>query len=239
MPIELDKPQGGGAPVIKRKVIGEEFVGGLIRFDNRDQQDDNGNPIPKLDYKTGQPTGKNKQELVVHLLTLNSTMQAGLGQENMVPERGQVVRLILKGGGYGQWIDSLKAFYADNPDLGRGFSVGDLVGLGTDEAIRYRSMGDHAELGKMTAQAEVNDYFAGRDPQDRSESVGFRGPLGMQPATDAAFTVECEQAYYELEKQGIQLDEPAGPFDEAPPAQASAPTGPAPSAGSFFADANS
>ena len=77
-------------------------------------------------YGTGEPlfkdNGKPAYELVVYLLTLRSTMEAGIGGEDRVPERGEVVRAILKGKTFGRWID-------EKDKLGRGIQVGDLFRL--------------------------------------------------------------------------------------------------------------
>lgn len=233
MAIELDKQRTPGAPVLKRSRIGEQFNGGLIRFDQRNMLDDDGKPIPKGD------TGKYRQELVVHLMTLESTMSAGLGGELNVPARGEIVRIILKGGGFSQWIDAKNAFDNDNRDLGRGLSVGDIITIDSTHAIRYKSTGDHADLGTFKDQAEVDDYLQNNAAyRSRAESLGWRGNLVMQPAPPeaAGFVVECETAYHEIERQGIQLEEPAGPFD----GEAAAPEAPAaaPAASSFFAGAS-
>ena len=55
------------------------------------------------------PNGKHAQELVVTCLTLpNTTSPAGLGDDESVPEPGTIVRLILKGKAFGDWIEAKK-----------------------------------------------------------------------------------------------------------------------------------
>lgn len=256
MPIELDKPRSGAIPVLKRSRIGEQFNGGLIRFDQRDFTDGDGNKVQKTErdgtlafHKNrdgspklgpdGKPLPKWKQELVVHYMTLESTMIASIGGEAAVPKRGEIVRMIYSKGAFGQWIDAKNLFDAQNKDLGRGMTVGDIHTLDSTHAIRYQSTGGHDDLETFTDQAAIDDYLQNNAAyRSRAESLGWRGNLVMQPAPPeaAGFVVECETAYHEIERQGIQLEEPAGPFD----GETAAPEAPAaaPAASSFFAGAS-
>ena len=100
--IELEEPtRGTSTPVVKRQRIGERFVGAVIRTEQRDQTkmvDGVRTPVLK-------PNGKARQELIVHCLTMpTNTAEVALGDDHHVPEAGEVVRLILKGKAFGDWI---------------------------------------------------------------------------------------------------------------------------------------
>jgi hypothetical protein len=198
MPIPLEEPRTTGSPVLKQRVIGEAFVGGIIRFDTRDLMKDG-----EIQLKEN---GKARQELVVHLLTHTADMAAGIGDDEGTPARGEIVRAILKGGGFSMWIDAKKA-------LGRAVQVGDMFRLTTTHAVRYSTNG-YAELGTVDTQADVETWRQSSANLNRKESLGFRGQLQLRAPKDdeAAFVVECEQAYHQLARQGIALEDRGDPF---------------------------
>jgi hypothetical protein len=204
MPIPLEEPRTTGSPVLKRRTIGERFVGGIIRFESRNLLKDG-----EVQMKDN---GKPRQEMVVHLLTHTSDMVAGIGEDEAAPARGEIVRAILKGGGYGDWIDAKKG-------LGRPVQVGDMFMLDTTHAVRYSGT-TYSELGQVATQDEVDVWRQSRANLDRKESLGFRGRLALRAPSDAeaAFVVECEQAYHQLARQGITLydnDNQGEPFPTA------------------------
>lgn len=192
MPITLEEPRGTSTPVLHNRTIGEEYVGGLLKFEQRQQTDADKNPKFKDD-------GKPMWELVVHMLTLRSTMEAGIGGNDAVPQRGEIVRAILRGKTFGRWID-------EKSKLGRGVQVGDLITLTTDLGVSYRGK---TPAGEYTTNEQIAELKKSRDWEDRKVTLGMYGPVTIQaPPTEAAgFVVECEQAYHELAKQGIKLED--------------------------------
>ena len=194
MAIQLEENRGTGTPVLKHRVIGEKFEGGIVKFETRDllrdgeiQRKDNGDP---------------RKELVVHVVTKRSTMVAGIGEDEAVPEPGEMVRIILRGGGFGQWIDGKKA-------LGRGVQVGDIIFLNTTHAIRYNA-NTYTQLGLLDPAEAVTEWDTSPANIGRKESLGRYGDLTLRAPTDdeGSLVVECEQAYHRLNQQGIQLEDP-------------------------------
>jgi hypothetical protein len=196
MPITIEEPRAAGVPVVKRTAIGETFNGAIIGVASRDRmkRGEDGVSRPML-----KPDGKARQELVVHCVTMpGTTAPAGLGDESGVPAPGDVVRLILKGKAYGDWIEAKKA-------LGRGINVGDTVITVTDTAQVYDANGEPS--GKaITTQAEL-------DAVPRGRSVGVYGPLTLA-AADPAWIAAAEAAYHAL-KAPIAAEAPA-PEEEEP-----------------------
>ena len=90
MPITLNEPTvGERIPVLKRRALGQSFTGALILTDQRDSQKKNdltGAMEPVL-----KPNGKARQELIVRLVTITSTMPAGIGDDEDVPTAGAVL----------------------------------------------------------------------------------------------------------------------------------------------------
>ena len=83
MPIQLEEDRPTGHPVIKLRSIGDEYVGGIVRFEMRDAWKD-GAPVLK-------DNGKARQEMVIWLLTQTSTMAASIKDEEHIPDRKSVV----------------------------------------------------------------------------------------------------------------------------------------------------
>lgn len=204
MPIPLEEEYVGGTPVLKRRIIGETFIGGIIKFEMRDILKDKA-PVLKDD-------GKPRKELVVYLWTTESTMIAGLDDDECVPVHGTVVRAILKGGGFSSWIDAKKA-------LGRRINVGDVVYLDTTHAVRYSTNG-YAPLGELRSADDVAAWERSDANLRNKETLGRYGDLKIRGPKDseAALVVECEQAWHATKRQGIALDDP---FPTAPAQAAS------------------
>lgn len=180
MAITLDEPRSAGLPVVKRTAIGQSFIGAVVKFESRDRlKVENGVKVPVL-----KPDGKARQELVVTCVAMpGTTAPAGIGEHEAVPAPGEMVRLILKGKAFGDWIEA-------KGNLGRGIQVGDVVTQTTTTAQVYDAQGNPAGP-ELTTQEQVNAVPRGR-------SVGIYGPLTLTPATDPAWVEKAEQAYYSL-----------------------------------------
>ena len=180
MTITLEEAGTTRTPVLRRKRIGEEFVGALVRTTQRDvlkRDDATGTDRPVL-----KANGKPRQELVVTLVTISSTMAAGLGEDVAVPEPGDIVRSILKGGGFGQWIEA--------NGLLKPRQVGDIVTLTSEWGQAYDAHG--APTGdKLTTQAQL-------DAVPRERSLGVYGSVAIRRATPAEteWVTAAETAYH-------------------------------------------
>ena len=183
MTITLEEAGTIRTPVLRRKRIGEEYVGALVRTTQRDvlkRDDATGTDRPAL-----KANGKPRQELVVTLVTISSTMAAGLGEEVAVPEPGDIVRSILKGGGFGQWIEA--------NGLLKPRQVGDIVTLTSEWGQAYDAHG--APTGdKLTTQAQL-------DAVPRERSLGVYGSVAIRRATPAEteWVAAAETAYYDAQ----------------------------------------
>ena len=183
MTITLEEAGTTRTPVLRRKRIGEEFVGALVRTTQRDvlkRDDATGTDRPVL-----KANGKPRQELVVTLVTISSTMAAGLGEEVAVPEPGDVVRSILKGGGFGQWIEA--------NGLLKPRQVGDIVTLTSEWGQVYSAAGDPTG-DKLTTQAQL-------DAVPRERSLGVYGSVAIRRATPAEteWVTAAETAYHDAQ----------------------------------------
>ena len=183
MTITLEEAGTTRTPVLRRKRIGEEFVGALVRTTQRDvlkRDDATGTDRPVL-----KANGKPRQELVVTLVTISSTMAAGLGEEVAVPEPGDIVRSILKGGGFGQWIEA--------NGLLKPRQVGDIVTLTSEWGQVYSAAGDPTG-DKLTTQAQL-------DAVPRERSLGVYGSVAIRRATPAEteWVTAAETAYHDAQ----------------------------------------
>jgi hypothetical protein len=181
--IALEEPRAAGYPVVKRTAIGQTFNGAILKVESRDRlkrgPDGNMVPIPK-------PNGKHSQELVVTCLSLpGTTAPAGLGDEEGVPDPGTIVRLILKGKAFGDWIEAKKS-------LPSGISVGDVVTQTTTVAQVYDAQGNPSGP-EVTDQAGVDQARA------KGRSVGIYGPLTLRaPAAGSEWLDKAVEAYQSL-----------------------------------------
>ena len=183
MTITLEEAGTTRTPVLRRKRIGEEFVGALVRTTQRDvlKRDE----VSGVDRPVLKANGKPRQELVVTLVTISSTMAAGLGEEVAVPEPGDIVRSILKGGGFGQWIEA--------NGLLKPRQVGDIVTLTSEWGQAYDAHG--APTGdKLTTQAQL-------DAVPRERSLGVYGSVAIRRATPAEteWVTAAETAYHDAQ----------------------------------------
>lgn len=199
MPIELHEPTKARTPVLRRKALGQTAITMLI--DTPVQRDQlKRNPVTNTDEPVLKPNGKAKQELVVELLTLpGTTMPAGLGDEVAIPVAGDIVRTILKGGAFGQWIEAKNAH--------GGLQVGDVVIITTTYGQAYDAHG--APIGpKLETQAEV-------DAVPREKTLGLYGDLTLRRPTpeEAVWVAKAEAAYHaKRQADAISID-PAAEAD--------------------------
>jgi hypothetical protein len=189
MGITLDEDRGSGTrhPILKRKVIGESFTGALVKAP--EQRD-----VLKEDKPVLKPNGKPKQELVITLLALpGATMKAGIGDMvPAVPLPGEIVRVIVRGLSFSQWIDAKKAH-------GGKLHVGDMVTVTTTHGQAYDANGNPTG-GKLETQAEC-------DAVPRERSLGMYGDITLRSAsTDEADWVAKAEAAYRNETAIVVAD---------------------------------
>jgi hypothetical protein len=175
MAIELPDSASTSTPVIKSQKIGEVARIALVRWEQRAMKRDGQEVINPR-------TGKPRNEMIIHGLALpGTTALAGIGDLQEVPAPGTPCRFILRGGGFGQWIEARKGHR--NGKL----CVGDVVVRTVDYAQAYDAAGA-PKGGRITTQAEV-------DKLPRSTTIGFYGPITIEAANDEAMVAQAEAAY--------------------------------------------
>lgn len=203
--IVIEEPRAAGYPVVKRTALGQQFNGAVLKSESRDRlkRADDGTMAPIV-----KPNGKHAQEMVVTCLTLpGTTAPAGLGDDESVPAPGEIVRLILKGKSFGDWIETKKAL----PD--GVVAVGDVVSQTTASAQVYDAQGN-ASGGELTDQSLVDAARA------KGRSVGIYGPLTLRlPAGDSEWTPKAITAYRGLTSAEVATPAAATPTynDDEPP----------------------
>lgn len=194
MSIELqDNIQGVSSPVIKAQRIGEYAAIALVRWEQRAMLKDGAEVINPR-------TGKPRNELVVHGIALPGfTAMVGKADQQDVPAPGSPCRFILRGQGFGQWIDARKAH------RGGKLCVGDIVSRTIDHAQAYDASG--APKGsRITSQEEA-------DKLPRSTTIGFYGQLQLSTPTDETWVQKAEAAYRDWQdSQRTQLDDEPDEF---------------------------
>lgn len=206
--ITLEEPRAAGTPVVKRTALGQTFNGAVLKAESRDRlkrgADGTMEPIVK-------PNGKHAQEMVITCLTLPATTApAGLGDDESVPEPGTIVRLILKGKAFGDWIEAKKTL------PGNAVAVGDVITQITVTAQVYDAQGNPSG-GEITDQAAVNEA------RTRGRSVGIYGPLTVRAPKDGSEWTDKAIAAYRSLQAPIPAEEvtaPSGGFagdDDEPP----------------------
>lgn len=186
--ITLEEPRVGGYPVVKRTALGQVFNGAILKSEQRDRLKKGDDGTMKPIIKPG--TGKHAQELVVTCLTLpGTTAPAGLGEDENIPQPGDIVRLILKGKSFGDWIESKKGL----PD--GTVAVGDIVTQTTQLAQVYDQQGNPSG-GEITDQAAIDAA------RQRGRSVGIYGPLTLrEPKPDSEWQSKAVAAYNSLQEK--------------------------------------
>lgn len=194
MSIELqDNINSSSTPVIKAQRIGEVASIALVRWEQRAMLKDN---QPVINPRTGKP----RNELILHGLALPGfTAMVGKGDQQDIPEPGTPCRFILRGKGFGQWIDARKAHR--NGKL----CVGDIITRTIDHAQAYDASGA-PKGGQITSQAEA-------DKLPRSTTIGFYGELQLSQPTDEAWVQKAEAAYEDWQdSQRTQLPDEEDEF---------------------------
>ena len=194
-----DNSGGEWYPVIKRTNIGEKFVGGIIKTEQRELMKKH--PQIGVLEPVKKPNGKVSQQLVVYLLVKENTMLAGTGDQEHTPEPGSIVRALFDRGGFHQWIEAKNAY-------GGPTKVGLLVGMNTTHIVRFPpGDGPQQPCGEIRTAEELAAYLI--DPSKRNENIGRRGEIGIKECDDPVFVEECKKAYRELQRQtDIVLDDP-------------------------------
>lgn len=197
MGIALENERKPGLPVVKRTALAEKFHGAIVKVEQRDRlkkDDTTGAMVPVVKVN-----GKPRQELVLTCVTLpGTTASVGLGENEFVPEEGQLVRLILKGKAFGDWIES-------KAGLGRQIEVGDIVTQVTDRAQVYDQNGNPSG-SEITDQATLNAV-------PRGKSVGVYGPITVrEPKANSPWIAKAEEAYHSL-REPIAAESPAAKDD--------------------------
>ncbi len=201
MPIELTDNARASYPVLRHQRIGELAQLAIIRTEQRDQlkRNDKTKQLEKIASGVrADGTTKFRQELVIHAIALpGTTMQFKVGDEFVTPQAGDRLRLILKGLGFGRFIEARKSH------RGGKLNVGDVLITGTDQAQCYDQYG--APKGQpIKTQAEA-------DSVPRSTTIGFYGPIELAEPTDPAWVEAAEQAF--LADQRAEQQAKAMPAD--------------------------
>ena len=207
--ITLEEPRVGGYPVVKRTALGQVFNGAILETKARDRQKPN--PATGVMEVIIKPSnGKPAQEMVVTCMTLpGTTAPAGLGEEMNVPEPGEIVRLILKGKAFGDYIEAKKGL----PDST--VAVGDIISQTTQLAQVYDQNGQPTG-GEITDQAAIDQA------RQRGRSVGIYGPLVVRAPKDGSEWLDkAVEKYHELQR--AQRPVADAPPQGQPQAQQQAP----------------
>lgn len=185
MAIQLEDEVKPGFPVVKRTALGQKFFGAVVKVEQRDRlkKDEATGAMTKM-LKPG--TDKARQELVVTCVVLpGTTAPVGLGDDEHDATEGEIVRLILRGKAFGDWIET-------KAELGRPIQVGDVVTQATEYAQVYDAQGN-ATGSQITDQATLNAV-------PRGKSVGIYGDLSVRaPKPNSRWITVAEEAYYSLQ----------------------------------------
>lgn len=175
MPVAQDQPGATRFPVVRRAAIGERFIGAYITHKSREILKD-GKPVLK-------DNGKPRQELVVHALVMpGTTATVGNAENAATPAVGDIVRLILKGKSFGQWIEAMDALKGVQ-------RAGDIVEMVIDQAQQYDANGG-VKGSPITTQDEANKV-------PRGVTLGFYGPVTLRACTpaDMEWVTKAEEAF--------------------------------------------
>lgn len=185
----LGTPMGPRTPVLKRTATGQTFTGCIVDMAWRPQR--------KKDAVTGvmadvlKPDGKPRQELVLTLLTISSTMPCGIGEDPAeIPAPGTIVRDIIKGQAASQWIDAQKG-------ISGGAARYDVYTTTTTNAVTYDANGT-ATGAPITTNEQLNAVPRGR-------SVGIYGDLTvrMYGPNDATWVTMAQAAHMAASREPL------------------------------------
>lgn len=196
MAIQLGEQYTPGYPVVKRTAIGQLFEGAVVNLErrNRTKRGDDGQTITLT-----KPDGKPRQELVITCLAVSGDAPAGIGDEQGIPDPEDIVRVILKGKAFADFIQAER-------ELGRQLQVGDFFKQRTTSAQVYDANGD-PKGDLLTTQEQV-------DAVPRQATVGIYGELKLEPGS-GEWVDKAEAAYRALTATKLSSADTA-PVDEEP-----------------------
>jgi hypothetical protein len=207
--ITLEEQRTAGFHVVKRTKLDQTFNGAVLKVETRDRlkRGDDGTMTPIV-----KPNGKHAQELVATCLVLpGTTAPAGLGDDEGVPEPGAIVRLILKGKSFGDWIEAKKSLTNGT------VAVGDIVVQKTTVAQVYDAQGN-------ASGGEISDQGAIDAARTKGRSVGIYGPITLrEPKTGSEWLGKAIDAFKTLrepaavESTSTAAAEPPDLDDDEPP----------------------
>ena len=201
-------PKGPSIPIVKFRTMGQRIVGGLVDEEMRQQQNWRNGKAEGLKFKDD---GKPARELILTLVTMpgSSAVVVDRDSGDDVPvEAGQLVRVIISGFKWGQYIEARNALGKDNNPR-----TGDLF----CQTFTKSSI-DNGRGGRdtLTTQEEINaaklaDKVVGKDMEI----------LVRRPGPEHTAIVEqCNAKRAELAQQPVGAGAPAGggynPHDEDP-----------------------
>jgi hypothetical protein len=202
MPIQLEEERAPLPPVVKFTALAQNFNGAVIRVQQRDRlkRDEATDAlVPML-----KPDGKPQQELVVTCLTLPGTTCFVVQKGNeFVPEKESIVRLILKGKSFSEWITT-------KGELGRPVQVGDIVNHVAKHAQVYNN--GKADGNLVTDQAVL-------DAVPRGRNFGIYGPVTLRaPKNGSEWITKAEAAYHNTrEPIAAETVTQEDPYADVPP----------------------
>jgi len=203
MPIELDT--GGELPPIAKYIaLGQEVRGGIVGIHKR--QRTKYNPLDPEDREPiFKKNGKPSYELLVTIKTTEGTTAVTGKQGEEVPiVVGSLVRMIHKGGGFGNYIDASKALMKV---AGRNVSVGDLYHGWCSDVTIYKN---GSKIVEGVTDPEIVEKALEKDPKI---DLGFYSSIEIDPPSDPEFLAECERLYHQAQaSERIVLD--ASDYDD-------------------------
>jgi hypothetical protein len=185
--ITLEEQRAPGYPVVKRTALDQVFNGAVLKAEARDRmkRGDGGESVVILNRR-----GNPAQEMVVTTLVLpGTTAPAGLGDEEGVPEPGDIVRLILKGKSFADWIEAKKSLPNNT------VAVGDVVSTVTNVAQVYDAQGN-------PSGPEITDQAAIDAARLKSKTVGIYGTVSLrQPKEGSEWYAKAVSAYHAMQER--------------------------------------
>ncbi len=197
----LGTPMGPRIPVLKRTQLGQTFTGSIVSMEWRAQRkkDAAGVIVDVINPATQKP----RQELVLTLLTISSTMPCGIGDEPAtIPAPGTLVREIIKGREASAWIEAQKTIQG-------GAARFDIYTVTATRAVTYDAH------GTVKAELTTNEQIAA---VPRGVSLGVYGDITvrMYGPADAPWVTLAQQAHMAASREPLAAAAPAAPaYDSA------------------------